>query len=111
MGIFSLKYRLRFWTRQSSDKAERRPLLLAGISKKAFLNQWGCPEIQIDLGCSGVRDIHESTPIRIDRNEGQTCSVFFYKARNRLCFFRKNKLVFHFTLRYFEEKGAKGRYV
>ena len=105
MGILNLKYRLRFWTRQSSDKAERRPLLLAGISKKSFINQWGCPEIQITLACSGVRDMHGSSPVRIASTAGQPCSVFFYKARNRLCLFRKNKLVFHFTLTYFEEKG------
>ena len=111
MGILSLKYRLRFWTRQSSDKAERRPLLLAGISKKSFINQWGCPEIQIALACTGVPEIHGSPLLRMDRTGGQPCSVFFYKARNRLCFFRKNKLVFHFTLTYFEEKGKRERYV
>ncbi len=111
MGILSLNYRVRFWTRQSRDKVERRPLLLAGISKKSFLNQWGYPEIQITLGCSGIRNIHGSPLVRTEHTGGQPCSVFFYKARNRLCFFRKNKLVFHFTLKYFEEKGTRRRYV
>ena len=92
--------------RKSEDQqaVDRRHLVLAGLSQKIFLSQWGTPEIRINL------DKTEGYPPEAAIPSGPSMedvlhSVWIYLKQDRVFFFTQKKLVSHFKWSAFKEKG------
>jgi hypothetical protein len=104
MGIpgFSLVSGYLRW--RAKGKGSPHRLMLAGIYQAAFLNQWGLPEVQVDV--TRLRDPLRGDPVVVAMEitpEGLH-SLWIYKKRNSVLFFTKRRLVSHFTWRGFVEQ-------
>src|SRR3970040_1012040 len=71
-------------------------LMLSGITQTVFLTQWGKPEIQIGLKELGTFPKLGSLYLSADPGEDADHSVWIYKKRDRILFFTKKRLTFHF---------------
>src|SRR5512139_1865196 len=84
--------------------ASRRHLMLAGLSQDAFLKEWGVPEIKISLDNLEGQYKREMMAVDADSPEEAVNSVWIYKAKNRVFFFTRKKLVSHFKWSEFKDK-------
>ncbi len=85
--------------------ASRRHLMLAGLSQDVFLKEWGIPEIQISLdNLEGHYKQEEVVAADADSSEEAMHSVWIDKAKNRVFFFTRKKLVSHFKWSEFRDK-------
>jgi hypothetical protein len=84
--------------------ASRRHLMLAGLSQDVFLKEWGVPEIQISLDNLEGHCKREVVAVDTDSPEETLHSVWIYKAKNRVFFFTRKKLVSHFKWSEFRDK-------
>jgi hypothetical protein len=84
--------------------ASRRHLMLAGLSQDVFLKEWGVPEIQINLDSLEGHYEREVVAVDTDSPEEILHSVWIYKAKNRVFFFTRKKLVSHFKWSEFKDK-------
>ncbi len=96
MEIFGLKLRPLFWKPRSRDRTSRSHSVMAGIYQNAIFNQWGSPEIQISISHADTDRKPDSLKVRIPPPEEALDVVLIYKARNRIFFFKKKRLLFHF---------------
>ncbi len=78
-------------------------LMLAGINQTVFLNQWGEPETQVGLNPLGSFYDLGSLFLITDPTEEARHSVWIYKKRDRILFFTKKRLTFHFKWSEFKE--------
>ncbi len=81
---------------QAQPVAGRQHLMLAGIDQTAFLKQWGEPETTIGLNRLGV--FNKLGPLFLVNDPAHEVhhSIWIYKKRDRILFFTKKRLVFHF---------------
>jgi hypothetical protein len=84
--------------------ASRRHLMLAGLSQDVFLKEWGVPEIQISLDNLEGHYRPEALAVDGDATGEAIHSVWIYKAKNRVFFFTRKKLVSHFRWSEFKDK-------
>ncbi len=84
--------------------ASRRHLMLAGLSQDVFVKEWGVPEIQISL--DNLEGYYKRDAVAVDTDaSGEAMhSVWIYKAKNRVFFFTRKKLVSHFKWSEFKDK-------
>ena len=80
---------------------ERPHLMLAGINQKVFLNQWGEPETQVGLNQLGRLNKMGTLFLITEPTEETFLSVWIYKKRDRVLFFKKEKLISHFSCKNF----------
>jgi len=80
---------------------ERPHLMLTGINQKVFLNQWGEPETQVGLNRLGRLNNLGTLFLITDPGEETHFSVWIYKKKDSILFFTKEKLVSHFSCKYF----------
>jgi len=78
--------------------------MLAGINQRVFVNQWGSPEVRINLD-----QLHGSyqqgfVALNTDSNEDDLHSFWIYVKHDRICFFTNKRLVSHFKWSAFKEK-------
>jgi len=78
--------------------------MLAGINQTMFLNQWGEPETRIGLNPLGSLYKLGSLFLIADPTEEVYHSVWIYKKRDRILFFTKKRLTFHFKWSEFKER-------
>jgi hypothetical protein len=92
------------WKRQPTHVAIPKPLMLAGICQGVFLNQWGKPDIRINL--DHVGDFYKRKGMGSDADSSADAlhSVWIYKEKDRIFFFTKRKLVSHFRWSDFRER-------
>jgi hypothetical protein len=88
--------------------ASRRHLMLAGLSQDVFLKEWGVPEIKINL--DNLEGYYEREALAVDGDPpGEAVhSVWIYKAKNRVFFFTRKKLVSHFKWSEFKDNRPAG---
>ena len=88
----------------SEALASRRHLMLAGLSQDVFVKEWGVPEIQISL--DNLEGYYKRDAVAVDTDtSGEAMhSVWIYKAKNRVFFFTRKKLVSHFKWSEFKDK-------
>ena len=79
----------------------RPHLMLAGINQKVFLNQWGEPEAQVGLSQIGKLNKLGTLFLITDPNEDTHLSIWFYKKKDRILFFAREKLISHFSCKTF----------
>lgn len=104
MGIPGFSFISGYLRWRPKSKGSSHRLMLAGIYQAVFLNQWGLPEIQIDV--TRLKDSLRLDPVTVAMEaapEGLH-SLWIYKKRNSVLFFTKRRLVSHFTWRGFAEK-------
>jgi len=77
--------------------------MLAGISQTVFLNQWGEPETQVGLNPLGSMNKLGSLFLVVDPTDEVHHSIWIYKKRDRILFFTKKRLTFHFKWSEFKE--------
>jgi hypothetical protein len=70
--------------------------MLAGISQKSFLNQWGDPDVKICLDQLEGYFSSRSIVVSSEPQEEVKYSVWIYKNQDRIFFFAKQKLLFHY---------------
>ena len=107
MTIPILRLISNLWSPRSQRVPERRHLMLAGINQRVFVNQWGSPEVRINLD-----QLHGSyqqgfVALNTDSNEDDLHSVWIYVKHDRICFFTNKRLVSHFKWSAFKEKRNK----
>ena len=78
--------------------------MLAGLSQDAFLKEWGVPEIQISLDNLEGYYKRDAVAVDTDSSGEATHSVWIYKAKNRVFFFTRKKLMSHFKWSEFRDK-------
>jgi hypothetical protein len=81
--------------------------MLAGINQKVFVNQWGSPEVRINLDQLQGSYQQGSIALTPDSNEEVLHSVWIYVKHDRICFFTNKRLVSHFKWSAFKEKRNK----
>ena len=86
----------------SRQVPERPHLMLAGISQKVFLNQWGEPEAQVGLNRIGKLNKLGTLFLITDLNEEPPLSVWIYRKKDRILFFTREKLISHFSCKKFK---------
>ena len=99
------------FTCPNSNRYKRSPrhvvahhhLMLAGISQAVFLNQWGEPETQVGLNPLGSMCKLGSLFLVVDHTDEVHHSIWIYKKRDRILFFTKKRLTFHFKWSEFKE--------
>ncbi len=69
---------------------------MAGICQNVFFRQWGSPEIEMNISCPNTHHIGDSVKVPIDKPADEFDVVLVYKARNRIFFFKRKKLLYHF---------------
>jgi hypothetical protein len=84
--------------------ASRRHLMLAGLSQDVFLKEWGVPEIQISLDNLEGYYKRDTMAVDTDASAEAVHAVWIYKAKNRVFFFTRKKLVSHFKWSEFRDK-------
>jgi hypothetical protein len=104
MTIPILRLISNFWRPQSRRVPERRHLMLAGINQKVFLNQWGVPEVRINLDHLEGSYQQGGVALDADSNEEVFHSVWIYVKQDRICFFANKRMVSHFKWSAFKEK-------
>jgi len=77
--------------------------MLAGISQTVFLKQWGEPETQVGLNPLGSTSKLGSLFLVVDPTDDVQHSIWIYKKRDRILFFTKKRLTFHFKWSEFKE--------
>jgi hypothetical protein len=92
------------WKPQSRRIPERRHLMLAGINQAVFLNQWGAPEVRINV--DRLEDFCHRGSVASDASPGEEVfhSIWIYAKKDRICFFTNKRLVSHFKWSAFQEK-------
>ena len=85
---------------------ERPHLMLAGLNQKAFLNQWGEPETQINLNRLGRFNNLGTIFLITEPTEEAHLSVWIYKKKDRILFFTKEKLISHFSFKKFRTPAS-----
>ena len=78
----------------------RSRLSLAGINQMVFIKQWGEPETQIGLNQIGKLNKLGSLFLITNPTEAHY-SVWIYKKRDKILFFTKKKLIYHFRWKEF----------
>ena len=99
LGVFPT-----IWKQKEASPDERRHLMLAGLHQDVFLSQWGRPQIEINLDL--LEGFYKRDSVAISKEvtgEGDH-SVWIYKEKDRIFFFTRKKLVFHFKWSDFKEK-------
>lgn len=77
-------------------------LLMGGINESVFLGQWGMPEIKVghnDLKSYFVLDL-----LTINVEITQNVTAWIYEKRDRVLFFRGEKLISHFKWSQFKKR-------
>ena len=92
------------WKRQPTHVAIPKPLMLAGICQNVFLNQWGKPDVRINLNHVGVFYKQEGVTGHTDSLADVLHSVWIYKEKDRIFFFTNRKLVSQFKWSDFKER-------
>jgi len=95
------------WKRRPMHEMVRNHLMLAGINQGVFLKQWGEPETQIGLDCLGISCKLGSFFLIVNPSEEAHYSVWIYKKKDRILFFTKKRLSFHFKWTEFKESSQK----
>lgn len=85
----------------------RHHAMLAGLSQKSFLKQWGEPEIQISLDPLEGFFSGDSVVLSADAPEEVSYSVWIYEKQDRIFFFKRQRLASHFKWSQFREKLKK----
>ena len=107
MPIPILKLISDLWKPEPKRVPERRHLMLAGINQRVFANQWGSPEVRINLDQLRGSYQQGSMALNTDSNEDDPHSVWIYVKHDRICFFTNKRLVSHFKWSAFKEKRNK----
>jgi hypothetical protein len=107
MPIPILKLISDLWKPEPKRVAERRHLMLAGITQGVFVKQWGSPEIKINL--DQLRGFYQQGSMALNTNStpDDPHSVWIYTKHDRICFFTNKRLVSHFKWSAFKEKRNK----
>ena len=100
MGIPVLNLFSNLWKSRPRQVAARSPLALAGINQMVFIKQWGEPETQIGLNQLGKLNKLGSLFLITNPTEAHY-SVWIYKKRDKILFFTKKRLVYHFKWKEF----------
>jgi len=82
----------------------RQHLMLAGLSQKSFLNQWGDPDIKICLDQLEGYFSNKSVVLSSEPQEEVKYSVWIYKNQDRIFFFTKQRLLFHYKWSHVRDK-------
>jgi hypothetical protein len=85
---------------------ERPHLMLAGLNQKAFLNQWGEPETQVNLNRLGKFNNLGTFFLITEPTEEAHLSVWIYKKKDSILFFTKERLISHFSFRKFKTPAS-----
>lgn len=79
-------------------------LMLTGISQTVFLRQWGMPEIKISLDHLEACFILDFITLNIDSIQKGFVTVWIYEKKDRVVFFRGEKLISHFKWTQFKKR-------
>jgi len=79
-------------------------MMLAGLSQKSFLSQWGEPEIQISLDRLEGFFSGQAIIVRVDSAEEFLHTVWIYEKQDRIFFFTRQRLTAHFKWSEFREQ-------
>ena len=104
MTIPILRLISNFCKPRSRRAPERRHLVLAGINQRVFVNQWGLPEVRINLDQLQGSYRQGSVALNTDSNGEVSHSVWIYAKQDRICFFTNKRLASHFKWSAFKEK-------
>lgn len=96
-----------FWKKSTPSVRPNLHLTMAGIFQNAFLNQWGTPEFQMNLGRLAGFFRLDFLFINRGRSEEEEYTAWIYEKRNRILFFKNKKLIFHFRWDEFKEKWKR----
>jgi hypothetical protein len=107
MTIPILRLISNLWKPQPRRVPERRHLMLAGLNQKVFLNQWGVPEVRINLDRLGGSYQQSVVAIDTDSRDEVFHSVWIYAKQDKICFFINKRLVSHFKWSAFKERRDK----
>jgi len=109
MGITGLSLISNFRKPGPRDVVSRQHLTLNGINKRVFLNQWGEPDIKINL--DRLMGFYRKGSLFLKKNpsKGTHYSVWIYKKRDAILFFNKKKLTLHFKWSKFKERSEAPR--
>jgi len=97
------------WKSRPNRMVVHHHLMLAGIDQTLFLKQWGEPETRIGLNPIGNFPKLGSMFLIADPTEDVHHSVWIYKKRDRILFFTKKRLTFHFKWSEFKERCKRPR--
>ena len=93
---------LRPKTRQSLKNGGSPHLMMRGLNHKAFLGQWGIPEIKIsinDLESFFILDF-----LRTNIDIPQNVAAWIYERKDMVLFFKREKLISHFQWSRFKKR-------
>ncbi len=104
MGIHSLRLIPPFRNHLHKGRMTHSPSIMAGIYQNVFFKQWGSPEIEMNISCPNPHHACDSVKVPIDNPADEFDVVLVYKARNRIFFFKKKRLLYHFKWNGYGEK-------
>jgi len=107
MTIPILRLISNLWKPQPRRVPQRRHLMLAGINQRVFLNQWGTPEVRINL--DHLEGCYQQGGLALDPTPREDVfhSVWIYAKQDRICFFTHKRLVSHFKWSAFKDRKDK----
>ena len=108
MTIPILRLISNLWKPEPRRVPQRRHLMLAGINQRVFLNQWGTPEVRINL--DHLEGSYQQGGVAFDPipREDIFHSVWIYVKQDRICFFSQKRLVSHFKWSAFKDRKDQG---
>jgi hypothetical protein len=92
---------------QIGCRVDRTHQLLAGISKKVFLNQWGLPDIHISLDDLLKYFKPDFLCLNSDSLEKNLLTIWIYQTMNTFLIFKQTRLIFHFKWSKFKQEFKK----
>ena len=104
MTIPPLKVIQNLGKRQPSHTTAHHHLMLAGISQIMLLQNWGNPEFHICLKRLGSFSEQKTLYLIVNSDDEADYSILIYRRKDRILFFTKERLIFHFMWSGFEEK-------
>ncbi len=81
--------------------------MLAGISQSLFRKNWGEPDSCVAFRKLGSLDERGSLYLTVESDDEADYSVWIYKARDRVLFFARKKLIVHFKWSGFLERQGR----
>jgi len=104
MTIPPLKVIQNLGKRQPSHATAHHHLMLTGIRQTMLLQNWGKPEFHICLKRLRSFSRQKTLYLIVNSDDEADYSILIYRKKDRILFFTKKRLIFHFKWSVFEEK-------